>query len=531
MAGEKELSFILDKTLTVYIELKNSNRDRISFPAKEIVSGKKEEEKSGLFFYLEEYLRFKGPAFSEKLFNQYQVASDTLEELSLISSLEPLNTQIFYSILNTIDIEEMHMFLSRIISVPSGLEEKFVQDVNGTLNAIQTYTKREYAELITLATLLKLVMPILGKYMDTKSSLINKNLKEILFLPIFSNYPRFKNMAAFKKLELFAEKAYIKEQSAESDAVRSILVGIPKDETVKWLFASSLFLGLMSVSTINDNDEANIIKKIFKSILSSRINKRTDNTKIKNKANTIGGGAGEENQESVSEACRVVTDKTPGTIEELNWSCESPQFIIKQLPAKEFKVSSEITAQVYRTMISYSKEAPFIVPDSTFALLGWIFQLPLNHYDSFPYLRMKELYSAIAVAYSHLYVNGFKDIGLMLLSKVVAEDDDESLGGYNNIGTIAKIPDTLKKELDYYYPVKKNKVFGKNIEEISIAEPSINELSRLMFAEEFLTFAPKEHILEVKKNSFSPIVIATGDLKIRLAELLLFLNKRDWLVE
>ncbi len=42
MAGEKELSFILDKTLTVYIELKNSNRDRISFPAKEIVSGKKE---------------------------------------------------------------------------------------------------------------------------------------------------------------------------------------------------------------------------------------------------------------------------------------------------------------------------------------------------------------------------------------------------------------------------------------------------------------------------------------------------------
>ena len=208
MAGEKELSFILDKTLTVYIELKNSNRDRISFPAKEIVSGKKEEEKSGLFFYLEEYLRFKGPAFSEKLFNQYQVASDTLEELSLISSLEPLNTQIFYSILNTIDIEEMHMFLSRIISVPSGLEEKFVQDVNGTLNAIQTYTKREYAELITLATLLKLVMPILGKYMDTKSSLINKNLKEILFLPIFSNYPRFKNMAAFKKLELFAEKLF-----------------------------------------------------------------------------------------------------------------------------------------------------------------------------------------------------------------------------------------------------------------------------------------------------------------------------------
>jgi len=244
MAGEKELSFILDKSLTVFVELKNDEQQRrkISFPAKEILSGKKEEEKADLFFYLEEYLRFKGPMFAEKLYNQYQVASDTLEELSLVNSLEPLNTQVFYSILNLVDIEEMHMFLSRRIKIPKGLEDKFVQDVNGTLNAIQTYTKTEYAELITLATMLKLVMPVLGKYMDTKSSLINKNLKEILFLPIFSNYPRFKNMHAFKKLELFADKAYQKEQSAESDAVRSILVGIPKDETVKWLFASSMFL-------------------------------------------------------------------------------------------------------------------------------------------------------------------------------------------------------------------------------------------------------------------------------------------------
>lgn len=527
MPGDLELSFILDKTLTVYIELKNSGEKSLPFPAKEIVSGKKEEEKNGLFFYVEEYLRFKGPVFSEKLFKQYQVASDTLDELSLVNTLEPLNTQVFYSILNMIDMEEMHLFLSRIISIPKGLEEKFVQDVNGTLNAIQTYTKKEYAELITLSTALKLVMPVLGKYMDSKSSLINKNLKEILFLPIFSNYPRFKRMDAFKKLELFAEKAYIKEQSAESDAVRSILVGIPKDETVKWLFASSLFLGLMSVSTINDNDETNIIKKIFKSILSSRINKRTDNTKIKNKANTTGGSAGEETQESNSEACRVVTDITPGAVEELNWSCETPAFIMQQMH-KNFTFIPDVANQAYRLMISHSKESLIIVPDSTFVLLGWIFQLPLNHYESFKYLKMKELYSAISVAYAHLYANGFKDIGLMILSKVNNQDDDEDeVAAFNNSGPRAKIPEMLKQELEKYYNIKKNKVSGKNIEEISIPELGIHMLSDMMYKEEFLTLAPSEHILAVKGASSSPIIIANGDLKIRLAEMLLFINKRD----
>lgn len=527
MAGEKELLFILDKSLTVLIELKNDEQQRrkISFPAKEILSGKKEEEKADLFFYVEEYLRFKGPVFSERLYNQYQVASDTLDELSLINSLEPLNTQVFYSILNLIDIDEMHMFLSRVIRIPKGLDDKFVQDVNGTLNEIQTYTKTQFAELITLATMLKLVMPVLGKYMNVKSSLINKNLKEILFLPIFSNYPRFKNMPAFQKLKLFAYKAYQKEQSDESDAVRSILVGIPKDETVKWLFASSLFLGLMSLSTVNDNDDTNIIKKIFKSVLSSRINKRTDNTKIKNKAATLGGGAGEENQESTSESCRVVTKLTPGMVEELKWSCSSPAFIIKQLP-KSFNCNTEIVNSAYRTMLSYSKEAPFIIPDSTFVLLGWIYQSCLNHYGAFTYLRMKELYATIAVAYSHLYVNGFKDIALMLMSKLDMDFDDEE-ATYNNIGTKAKIPEALKRELDGYYKIKKNRVVGKNIEEQSVCETSIPMLADIMFAEEFKTLAPKEHILEVKKTSYSPIVTATGDLRIRLAELLLFINKRD----
>jgi len=204
-------------------------------------------------------------------------------------------------------------------------------------------------------------------------------------------------------------------------------------------------------------------KKIFKSILSSRINKRTDNTKIKNKAATLGGGAGEENQESTSESCRVVSKLTPGMIEEINWSCDSPAFIVKQLP-KAFTCNIEIVNTVYRTMISHSKEAPFIVPDSTFVLLGWIYQSCLNHYDSFKYLRMKELYSTMAVAYSHLYTNGFKDIALMLLSKIDMNFDEEE-ATYNNIGTKAKIPEALKKELDHYYNIKKNRVVGKNIED------------------------------------------------------------------
>lgn len=524
---KKELRFLLSSDMTISVELRGSDYDYLIFPVKEILTGKKEEEKKGLFFYIEEYLRNKPEEFSVNLFKEYQIASDTLEELARMPGLEPLNSEVFYRILDLIDIDDLYRFLVRTISVPRELKEEFVQDANGTLNSIQTYTRKEYVELILLSTMLRFVLPILGKYIYVKANSINKNLKEILFLPIFTNYDKFKTMPSFIKLEAFAAKAYEKEQTDESDAVRSILYGISKDETPNWLFASSLILGIMSVSTINDNDDQNIIKKIFNSILTSRIKKNTENSKIKDKSKTVGTKGNEETQESNSEACRVTTNITPGLVEELNWSASNPEFIIKQMPLKEVVIDKTIAKEAFMLLSSYAKDAPFILPSSTFPLLGWIFQCPFNHVEAYRYLRAKELYSVIAVAYSHLYINGFKDLALMIISAKNTQDDLEFSSFNNNSTNRSKIPDDIKKELDSFYSLKKNKVVGNTIEELSIPELGINELSEIMFREEYITMAKKEHIIEVKNGSSSPVIIANNNLKIRLAELLIFINKRD----
>lgn len=532
--GNKEIRFLLSSDMTISIDLRNSDEKTLYFPVKEILSGKKEEDKRGLFLYMEEYINSKGDDFITKVFKEYQIASDTLDELALVNGLEPLNFVVFHRILDLINMNDLYNFLIKVIQIPKDLNEEFVQDANSTLNPIQTYTRTQYAELILLSTMLRFTLPILGKYIYVKSSCINEHLTELIFLPVFAKYHKFKDMPAFIKLEKFAEKAYEKEQTAESDAVRSILYGIPKDETTKWLFACSLILGIMSVSTINDTHETNVIKKIFNSILISKIKKNTDNSKIKDKKKTIGTKGNEENQESVSEACRVTTNLTPGKIEAINWSCESVDFILHQLP-KDFsnpknpinlyEIDKDIALEAYRIISSYSKEELIIIPDSTFSLLGWLFQSGLNHVNAYKYLKKKELYSVISVAYSHLYVNGFKDIALMMLSKRNTEEN--SYATFNNNATNrSKIPEDLKKELDSYCSLKKPKVVGNGIEELSNAEIGINELSSIMFMEEYITLAKKEHIFETTQGQ-SPIIIAGNNLKIRLAELLLFIYKRD----
>jgi len=510
-----------DKVITISFTDEDGQREKIEFPSRDVLDGKKEEEKVGLLFFVEEYINSKDNNFRVKLFKKYKEANDQLDELILINSLEPINVKIFHDILDLINIRDLTNFLTTIVAVPKELQDKFTPDKDEMLNEIQTYTKREYLELIVLATLLKFTLPVLGKYMHIKSHLVNKHLKVYYFLPIYESYLKISELKSYEKLYLFSEKAFMKENTEESAAVRTMLYNIPKDETVRWLFSAAIISGIMALTSINDTYDENLIKKLFNNILKNRINKTTENTKIKSKAETVSKGD-ENSQESMSESCRVTTELSPGYVEELNWAMETPDFIIKQLKNKNFTVDRDIANASFNFMMSYAKEGPFIVSDTVFVLLGWIFHTHIAHANSFKYLRMQALYSAIAVAYSHLVVNGFKDLGLMVYSKLNTIDS----GSFNNSTNKAKIPDIIKEELETFYNIKKNKLTKVKIEEISIAETAIGLLADMMYTEEYITFAKKEDILDVKGDSSSPLIVAGSELKIRLAELLIFLNKR-----
>ena len=518
---------------------------KLEFSVKEVMAGKKEIEKTGLMFLVEEYLNIKTPEFREKLFREYQIASDTIDSLTLQSTVEPLHLPVFYRVLDMIDYEELAAFLATRVQVPKDLKDEFVADADNMLNETQTYTKREYLELIVLSTFIRFTLPMLGKYMQVKSFLINKNFKEYIFVSVYDLYPKISRLEkdiksenltddekteiestsknrAYTKLYKFCAKAYERDRNSENDAVRAIIYGIPKEETVKWLFASSVILAVASVSTINDTVSKNIITKIFNSILKSKVQKDTTKTMIKNKADTLSSKGGDETQESKSESVRITTTLMPGYVEEINWSASDPAFIHKQLN-KYLAIDLELADAIYNRMLSHSKGERLIVPESSFVLAGWVLHNYLFHIGALKYLRKKNLFAVLAVVYSHLYINGFKDIALTIASKI---PDDDDIGFNNNATNRTKLTESLKEDLDSFYPVKKNRLTQKeSMQESSIPEIGINMLSETMFSESYISLAPAEHLKEVKGNS-SPIVIMNTDLKIRLAELLLFIHNR-----
>ena len=525
---------------------------KLEFSVKEVMAGKKEVEKNGLMFLVEEYLNIKTPEFRERLFKEYQVASDTIDSLALESTVEPLNVQLFHRVLDLIDYEELAAFLVTVVQVPKDLKDEFIADADNMLNETQTYTKREYLELIVLSTFFKFTLPLLGKYMQVKSALVNKNFKEYVFVTVFDLYPKIARLEvepkelksdrektekekfeekieieaksrnrAYTKLYKFCAKAYERDRNSENDSVRSIIYGIPKDETVKWLFASSVILAVASVSTINDTVAKNIITKIFNSILKSKVQKDTTRTPIKNKADTLSSKGGDETQESKAESLRITTSIMPGYIEEINWRAENPDFIHLQLE-KYLDVDIELANAVYNKLLSYSKGEKFVVPNSTFVIIGWVMHGYLFHMDASKHLRKKNLYAVLAYVYSHLYVNNFKDLALTVISKIPNDD----IGFNNNATNRTKLNEVLRDELESFYLVKKNRLTQKESQqESSLSEMGINALAEMLFSESYISLAPTEHLKEVKGNT-SPIVVMGTDLKIRLAEFLIFINNR-----
>lgn len=527
---------------------------KIEFSVKEVMAGKKEIEKNGLMFLVEEYLSIKTPEFREKLFKEYQVASDIIDGLALESTVEPLNVQLFHKVLDLIDYEELAAFLATIVQVPKDLKDEFVADADNMLNETQTYTKREYLELIVLSTFFKTTLPLLGKYMQVKSALINKNFKEYIFVTVFDLYPKISRLEiepkeskvekterekfeekieiesksknrAYTKLYKFCAKAYERDRNNENDSVRAIIYGIPKDETVKWLFASSVILAVASVSTINDTVAKNIITKIFNSILKSKVQKDTTRTPIKNKADTLSSKGGDETQESKAESYRITTSIMPGYVEEINWAATSPDFIYKQLH-KYLDLDIDLANSVYNKLLSYSKGEKFVVPDSTFVIIGWALHGYLFHMDAIKHLRKKNLFAVLSIVYSHLYTNNFKDLALTVISKI----PDDDIGFNNNATNRTKLNDTIREELEAFYLVKKNRLTQKeSLQESSIAEMGINALAEMLFSESYISLAPAAHLKEVKGNN-SPVVVMGTDLKVRLAEYLIFINNRKPIV-
>ena len=242
----------------------------------------------------------------------------------------------------------------------------------------------------------------------------------------------------------------------------------------------------------------------------------------KNKADTLSSKGGDETQESKSESVRITTTLMPGYVEEINWSASDPAFIHKQLN-KYLAIDLELADAIYNRMLSHSKGERLIVPESSFVLAGWVLHNYLFHIGALRYLRKKNLFAVLAVVYSHLYISGFKDIALTIASKI---PDDDDIGFNNNATNRTKLTESLKEDLDSFYPVKKNRLTQKeSMQESSIPEIGINMLSENMFSESYISLAPTEHLKEVKGNS-SPIVVMNTDLKIRLAELLLFIHNR-----
>jgi len=474
------------------------------------------------FTLLEAFLDWKGDEFKKKLIIEYIKCFKVLGENEGRRYITPLPYDVTDGILGLFSVDEMFHFIKNIYGFKSlsnlkdEFDEKIIADGLGTKE--QTYLKDEYLELLALSQILKTIIGPIGQFANDNIMELNvKNIHHSLsgfFLdhPISESRPFIKLQGLINKI-----METLSRNKDESD-IRTIENGIAKEDIPIAALATAIIQKVAMAVVIDDNESKNIITRTYNFINNKLQNKGDTSTAIRAKVGSVDLDSGDNDAESKMEQFRIVSNLPNGSVVEMNWSTKREIIAIN----KRYNFYNKDDELMYKDALVFTDILRTSRLNNTQTiLLGWIFKDIIDP-RSIDYILIDGIVNLLATAFVYLWKNDFKDIALLLTSKSLSNADSLEFNATTNI---ARIPKEIKLELDIQYPFKKVIISKTGNKEVNLTEESISLITEILFKYEWSYTAYSNYVLEVNKN-ISDKVLVPSNIKIRLAELILFLNKR-----
>ena len=483
---------------------------------------KEELNEAKQFTLLEAFLDWKGEEFKKRLIIEYIKSFKALGENEGRRYITPLPYEITDGILDLFNVDEVFYFIKNIYKFKSlsnlkeEFDEKIIADGLGTRE--QTYLKDEYLELLALSQILKTIIGPIGQFANDNIMELNaKNIHHSLS-GFFLDHPISESRPFIKLQGLINKIMETLSRNKEESDIRTIETGIAKEDIPTAALATAIIQKVAMAVVMDDNESKNIITRTYNFINNKLQNKGDTSTAIRAKMGSVDMDSGDGDAESKIEQFRIVSNLPHGSVVELNWSAKREIIAIN----KRYNFYNKEDELIYKDTLVFTDilRTSRLNPTQPI-LLGWIFKDIIDP-RSIEYILIDGIVNLLATGFVYLWKNGFKDLAILLTSKSVNNIDSLEFNATTNI---ARIPKEIKSELDIYYPFKKVIISKTGNKEVNLAEESISLVTELLFKYEWSYTAYSNYILEVNKN-VSDKVVVPSNIKIRLAELILHLNKR-----
>ena len=475
--------------------------------------GKPKIETENQFTILNAYLDYKGDKFKEQFF---QIMVDSWNEVMSFMDVEGVTLlphKAVKPIVDLMDFADIFNFVKNVFRLPppkhlqTVFEEKIEKDARGSRD--QTYLKDDYLELATLVLIIKATIGPICLYAKIKETQIRQEFKEYILFYLYRNNPTMYNYPPMVKLRKFTEKLIEQSDNGSFEERKRVLdKGVPVEETPIYLLGIVVVQKLATAALVDDDENKNIINKIYNYVNSKLKATNTTAKTIRDKEPMSDTDSASGDKESQLESLRVHGDQAPGMAIEMDWAVDTPEKILSQLPDS---MKAFISNEVLKEALEFTKGfQTATIERCNIDMLCFIFK-PIMDPRSLEYIKLDSIINLLAVGYTYLYGLGFKDLAILLVSTSI-----EDIFGMVTINTTINKPrlsKELKEKLDALYPYRRQINDGTSE---NLCEKAISELVKEYESKNWKSLASGVEIPTAENMYVIP-----QDLKVQLAEFII----------
>ena len=474
------------------------------------VNDKKKAE--NIFYALNVYINTKSLKFKKELYNRYKKVHYKIQAyLAGLLEIDHTPYEIVHMILDMFDYNDVveTLYKKRIISYPKVLKKKYDKtiEINDQGSREQTYTIKDYYDLIGLITILKATIGPIGFYATVAMSNYSRgSMLEIILLEFYKTHSIYET-SAFKKLYEYIKKLKeVAEENSEEYAKFIIESYVSKDdEAIEYVLSTVLFQKILLSDDIDAVDDKNIITRLYNAVRYKFKIQSTSMSKTRFKNPNPGRVAEEHESESVIESFRVPTELTPGWVVEFRAVFNNIDKLARDMGVKNLRLVKRLRRNLN---VLNNKD----IPEENIYLLGWLFKKIIDP-RTILYIELDYILNAMAVAFVWLIEHDLVDLAIVITS---FSAEQEAI--LFNISSKNNIDKELRKTLHEYFPY--DKIKNTKGDKESLIESTINDFATRIFKNKLIASLP-EDLLEKYKGDTNIIITPPSDIKDLLAKMIL----------
>ena len=413
-------------------------------------------------------------------------------------------------------VQDFLRFRANNFKIPSVIEASYDDtDIDKRYTKEQTYVTSEYVDLVTMAVILRSMIPVWGEHITNVRREIGNNFKELDALTLISK-SKLLSLPVFERLLNYISVTISKSQNPENGL--SIIAGISSEDYPYWMTAMVCVRRLTLGDISGKDPKAHLVAFIHKFVNNKAVDSDVGFDK-RLKSKKIGEGSTDlESKLSALERYKIRANISVGSVVAMEEFADVNRIVSIICP----EMNPDLLNTCLTTSAILNNKR---ILDPQIDLMRWTLGSVVSP-RGIPYLNKNSLCSLLGLTEAILYTKGYPILGLLATAYVADSVLEHNITAH---ATKSRIPEEFLDKLDVVFPFQRSSLKLRKAGKVTNAvRKSVDELDDQFTKVSWILSAADGFITQYSPGTLNRRFNVPGDLKTQLTKLCIDTGERKW---